>query len=117
MPTTQNPTFLAVETHEGRVTLSGKRRLLDDLDEATEVADEIDGQVFALEPVEVVDIAPVSASAHIRLVDLPGLDPEPRVVAGMSCPCGARGELLEGEDRAEWDEWVASHDECQAEVA
>ncbi|WP_417510631.1 hypothetical protein [Microbacterium sp.] len=117
MLTTDHPTFLAVETREGRATLGGKRRLLDDLTEAVEAADEIDGQVFALEPVEVVDITPVSASTHIRLVGVPGLDPEPRVVAGMACPCGARGEMYEGDDRDEWDEYVATHDDCRAEVA
>lgn len=117
MPTTQNPTFLAVETHEGRATLGGKRRLLDDFDEAAEMADEIDGQVFALEPVEMVDITPVSASTHIRLIDLPGLDPEPQIIAGMACPCGARGEMYEGDDEEAWDEYVAAHDDCRAEVA
>lgn len=117
MSTTQNPTFLAVETHEGRATLGGKRRLLDDLTEAVEAADEIDGRVFALEPVEVVDITPVSASTHVRLVGVPGLDPEPRQIAGMVCPCGARGELYEGDDRDEWDEWVSAHDHCDMAVA
>lgn len=81
MPITDNPTFLAVETRDGRATLGGKRRLLDDLDEATEVADEIDGQIFALEPIEVVDITPVSASAHVRLIDVPALDVQPEMVA------------------------------------
>lgn len=117
MPTTQNPTFLTVETHEGRATLGGKRRLLDDFSEAAEVAEEIDGQIFALEPVEAVDITPVSASAHVRLIDIPALTFEPEVVAVMACPCGARAELHEGGDCAEWDALVASHGECRAEVA
>ena len=120
MPLTDNPTFLAVETRAGRATLAGRRRLLDDLDAAVESAEEMDGQLYALEPVEVVDITPVAASAHIRLVDVPGLDPEPRVVERMFCPCGARGELLEGatvEERSEWDEWVASHDDCREAAA
>lgn len=69
MPTNQNPTFLAVETHEGRATLGGKRRLLDDFDTAAEVADEIDGQVFALEPIEAAPFAPVPAVQHVRITD------------------------------------------------
>lgn len=67
MAITENPTFLAVETREGRPSLAGKRRLLDDLDEAVEVADEIDGQVYALEPIEPAPFAPVPAINHVRL--------------------------------------------------
>ena len=61
------PTFLAVETREGRANLAGKRRLVDDFDEAVEVADEIDGQVFALEPVEAAPFQPVPAVRHVQL--------------------------------------------------
>lgn len=75
MAHTENPTFLAVETHEGRATLGGKRRLLDDFDEATEVADEIDGQVFALEPVEPGPFAPVPAVRHVRVSGDPYSNP------------------------------------------
>lgn len=67
MAITENPTFLAVETHDGHANLGGKRRLLDDFDEASEVADEIDGQVFALEPVEEAPFVPVAAVCHVRL--------------------------------------------------
>lgn len=67
MPTT-NPTFLAVETRDGRATLGGKRRLLDDLDTAVEAADEIDGQLFAIEAVENAPFAPVPAIRHVRIV-------------------------------------------------
>ena len=67
MPTTENPTFLAVETREGRATLAGKRRLLDDFDEAAEIADEIDGQVYAIEPVEAAPFTPVPAVRHVRV--------------------------------------------------
>lgn len=67
MPTTQNPTFLAVETHDGRATLGGRRRLLDNFDDAVESAEEMDGQVFAIEPVESAPFAPVAAITHVRL--------------------------------------------------
>ncbi|KDA05547.1 hypothetical protein DC31_13725 [Microbacterium sp. CH12i] len=62
-----NPNFLALETRDGRATLGGKRRLLDDFDEAVEAADEIDGQVFAIEPIEAAPFAPVAAITHVRL--------------------------------------------------
>lgn len=75
MAITENPTFLAVETREGRAHLAGKRRLLDDFDEAAEVADEIDGQVFALEPVEAGPFAPVPAINHVRLQGDPYSNP------------------------------------------
>lgn len=71
MPTTENPTFLAVETREGRATLAGKRRLLDDFDEAAEIADEIDGQVFAIEPIEAAPFVPVPAVRHVRIEGSP----------------------------------------------
>lgn len=61
MPTTENPTFLTVETRDGTATLAGKRRLTDDFDEATGLADEIGGQVYAIEPVEPAPFAPVPA--------------------------------------------------------
>lgn len=121
MPITDHPTFLAIETRDGRATLGGRRRLLDDFDDAVETAEQIDGQVFALEPVEAVDITPVSASAHVRLIDVPALDPQPQLIAEMFCPCGARGTLYEGateQERADWDDWVAAHDEtCRVAVA
>lgn len=66
---TQHPTFLAVEERRGHATLGGRRRFLDEFD--PEVAEEM--RLFALEPVEIVDIVPVSASAHIRLIDVPAL--------------------------------------------
>jgi len=117
MSITDNPTFLAVETRHGRATLGGRRRLLDDIDEAVQTAEEIAGRLYALEPIEVVAMTPVSASAHVRLVGVPTIDPEPRPVAGMHCPCGARGTLYEGEDRDAWDRWVESHDGCSEMVA
>ncbi len=117
MSITANPTFLAVETRAGRATLGGRRRLLDDLSEAVQAVEEIDGRLYAIEPVEVVAMTPVSASAHVRLVGVPSLDPEPRPIAGMACPCGARGTLYEGENRDAWDAWVESHDGCSEMVA
>ncbi|WP_193596118.1 hypothetical protein [Microbacterium sp. YJN-G] len=69
MAITENPTALVVETRDGRATLAGKRRLLDDFDEAAEVADEIDGQVFALELVEAAPFVPLPAVQHVRLTD------------------------------------------------
>lgn len=70
MAITENPTALVVETRDGRATLAGKRRLLDDLTEAAEVADEFDGQVFAIEPVEVTPpFSPIPAVRHVRVSD------------------------------------------------
>ena len=66
MPTT-NPTFLALETHDGRATLGGRRRLLDDFDEAVEAAEEIDGQVFAIEAIEAAPFEPIAAITHVRI--------------------------------------------------
>ncbi|ABR10441.1 MULTISPECIES: hypothetical protein [Bacteria] len=71
---TYQPTFLAVEERDGRATLAGRRRFLTDIEAATAAAAEIQGRVFAIEPVEVVDITPVSASAHVRLIDVPTLN-------------------------------------------
>lgn len=71
---TEQPTFLAVETREGRASLAGKRRLLDTVEEAADAAEEIGGQVFALEPVETdAPFAPVASIRHVRLT---GLGPE-----------------------------------------
>lgn len=44
------PTLLVLE--KGAENLAGRRRLAGDVDEAAEVAADIDGQIFALEPVE-----------------------------------------------------------------
>lgn len=66
MPIT-NPTFLALETHDGRATLGGRRRLLDDFVEAVETAEEIDGQVFAIEAIEAAPFAPIAAITHVRI--------------------------------------------------
>ena len=67
MAITENPTALVVETREGRATLAGKRRLLDDFTEAAEIADEIDGQVFAIEPIEQAPYTPIPAARHVRI--------------------------------------------------
>lgn len=118
----ENPTFLTVETHEGRATLGGRRRLLDDFDEAAEIAEEIDGQVFALEPVEPVEIAPVPAVCHVRLADVQVLATiAPETIAWFSCPCGARDELAEGATSEQWSAWAeknrTEHADCTAQVS
>ncbi|MGN7861488.1 hypothetical protein ACTJI8_12985 [Microbacterium sp. 22303] len=66
---THQPTFLAVEERDGHPTLGGRRQFLDEFD--AEVAEEL--RLFALEPVEIVDIVPIAASRHVRLVDVPPL--------------------------------------------
>ena len=66
---TNKPTFLAVEERDGHPTLGGRRQFLDEFD--AEVAEEL--RLFALEPVEIVDIVPIAASKHIRLIDVPAL--------------------------------------------
>ncbi|MFB7843596.1 hypothetical protein [Microbacterium sp. NPDC056052] len=66
---TPQPTFLAVEERDGHPTLGGRRQFLDTFD--AEVAEEM--RLFALEPVEIVTIVPVSASKHVRLIDVPAL--------------------------------------------
>lgn len=71
---TPQPTFLAVEERDGRATLAGRRRFLTDIETATAAAEEIHGCVFAIEPVEVAAFTPISASAHVRLVDVPTLN-------------------------------------------
>lgn len=81
---TETPTYLAVETHEGRANLAGKRRLLTDLDDAVEVASEIFGQLYALEPVEIVNITPISATVHVSLVNVPTLDPTRTPLVGVA---------------------------------
>lgn len=66
---THQPTFLAVEERGGQPTLGGRRQFLDAFD--AEVAEEM--RLFALEPVEIVDIVPIAATAHVRLIDIPAL--------------------------------------------
>lgn len=117
----ENPTFLTVETHEGRATLGGRRRLSGDFEEAAEIAEEIDGQVFALEPVEAVDIVPVPAVRHIRLADVPELAPiDTEPAARFTCPCGARDELAAGATDEQWQAWAEKnrtvHAACMVEV-
>lgn len=87
MPTTENPTFLTVETREGVATLAGKRRLTADFDEATGLADEIDGQVFALEPIEPAPFIPVPATTHVRVLSDP-ITHVPDVVYAPSSQAG-----------------------------
>jgi len=70
MPTTTegtSPTMLVLE--KGAENLAGKRLLTDDFDEAAMRADEIGGQVFALEPVEPAPFAPVVAIHHVLNLD------------------------------------------------
>jgi hypothetical protein len=60
--------FLIAETNDaGEPNLAGKRRLSDDIDDATVVADEIGGTVFVLEPIEPAPYEPVIAVRHVRL--------------------------------------------------
>jgi len=68
MSTTNPMPFLVTETTPaGAPRLAGKRRLDDDIDHAATLADEIGGQVFAIEPVEPNHVAPKPAITHIAL--------------------------------------------------
>lgn len=77
MSTNENLTLLIVE--KDAANLAGKRRLTGDFTEATEFAEEIDGQVYALEPIEPAPHNPVPAINHVRSLDpltgLPGKAP------------------------------------------
>lgn len=65
--------FLVAETNaEGDPNLAGRRRLADNIESATDVADEIAGQVYALEPVEENAFPPVPAiTVYERFPDDP----------------------------------------------
>lgn len=65
--------FLIAEPNgQGDPNLAGRRRLADDIESATDVAGEIDGQVYALEPVEENAFPPVPAiTVYERFPDDP----------------------------------------------
>jgi len=78
MPTTTegtSPTMLVLE--KGAENLAGKRLLTDDFDEAATRADEIGGQVFALEPVEpATPFAPITVLQVRAAFGIADLGPE-----------------------------------------
>lgn len=118
--------FLIAETNElGDPQLAGKRRLADDIERAADVADEIGGQVFAIEPVEPNPVAPMPARSHVRLVGVAEI-PVPVVeesmpIAEAVCPCGYRAWLGEGasddEREAHYRDVEDHYAYCSAEVA
>lgn len=70
----QDPTFLVAESRDGKPSLGGKRRLVDGLDDALETASEIDGQAYALEPIEENAAPPKLAITHVQLMTPNPLD-------------------------------------------
>ncbi|MBO3663699.1 hypothetical protein [Microbacterium stercoris] len=68
------PFLIAETTASGAPQLAGKRRLAEDIEQATDVADEIGGQVFALEPIEPAPYVPVAAIRHVAAGYVPGLN-------------------------------------------
>lgn len=126
MPTTKPMPFLVAQTTDsGDPQLAGKRRLADDIEHATDVADEIGGQVFALEPIEPNPVAPLPARSHVRLVggaEIPVLVvEEPMPTAEAFCPCGYHAWLGEGasddEREAHYRDVEDHYAYCSAEVA
>jgi hypothetical protein len=66
---TENPTAPTLLVVEKDGNLAGKRMLTDDYDAAEARAEQIGGQMFALEPVEPAPFAPVVAIHHVRNLD------------------------------------------------
>lgn len=73
MPVSNPMPFLVTETTPtGDPRLAGKRRLEDDIDHAATIAEQIGGQVFALEAVEPNHFAPKPSIAHVALATSDG---------------------------------------------
>lgn len=64
----QDPTFLVAESRDGKPALSGKRRVVDGIDDALDTATEIGGTAYALEPIEENAFPPVSVSRHVSML-------------------------------------------------
>lgn len=72
MSVAETPVAVVLETREGQPTLGGKRRLVDDFDDAQVLADELGGVVYAIEEVTVdAPFPPVSVCSVRDAFPLP----------------------------------------------
>ena len=60
------PVAVVLQTRDGSPTLGGKRRLVDDFDDAAVVADELGGAVYAIEEVTVEPPFPPVTVSSVR---------------------------------------------------